>query len=155
VISTASRALAGLSSGSANPKSAAVWHFGGAYSKEEAAKVGRDYPFSRTMSTVAVHDGLLYVADLPGFFYCFDALTGKLLWQHDLKAGVWGSPYWVDGKVYIGTEDGDVWIFAHGKEKKEPKRLDIGRTIHSTPVVVNGVLYIMTESQLYAIAPGK
>ena len=39
--------------------SAVVWHVGG----EE---------FHRTMSTAAIHDGLLYIADLSGFVYCFD-----------------------------------------------------------------------------------
>ena len=109
----------------ANPNSAVVWHFGGSVKPEDREKVKRDYYFGRTMSTAAVHDGLLYVADLPGYFYCLDAKTGKKYWDHDLKSPVWGSPYWVDGKVYIATEEGDVWIFAHGKEKKAPKKVEM------------------------------
>jgi outer membrane protein assembly factor BamB len=134
-----------------NPNSAVLWHYGGPYSKEDAAKFGRDYPFGRTMSTASVHDGILYVAELAGFMHCLDAKTGKHLWQHDLKAAVWGSTLYVDGKVYIATEDGDVWTFTAGREKKEPKRVEVGQPIRSTPVVANGVLYVMSESHLFAI----
>src|SRR5262249_41850791 len=115
-------------------------------------KIRRDFYFGRTMSTVAVHDGLVYAGELDGFLHCLDARTGKEYWQHDLKAGVWGSAYWVDGKVYFASEDGEVWIFEHGKDKKEPRRMEMGQRVRSTPVVANGVLYVMTELHLYAIA---
>jgi outer membrane protein assembly factor BamB len=135
-----------------NPNSGVVWHYGGPVKKEDAAKVNRDYYFGRTMSTVAVQDGLVYAGELAGYLHCLDAKTGKPYWVHDLKAAVWGSAYWVDGKVFIATEDGDVWIFKHGKDKAEPKKIEMEQPIRSTPIVVNGVLYVMTESHLYAIA---
>lgn len=138
-----------------NPNSAKVWHFGGAVPKEDREKIGRDYYFGRTMSTVAVHGDLLYAGELAGYLHCIDAKTGKELWSHDLKAALWGSPYWVDDKVYIATEDGDVWIFKDGKVKAEPKKIEMEQPVRSTPIVHNGVLYIMTETYLYAIAHTK
>lgn len=134
-----------------NPNSAVIWHFGGPVKKEDQDKINRDYYFGRTMSTVSVIDGLVYAGELAGYIHCLDAKTGKEYWQHDLKAAVWGSSYYVDGKVFICTEDGDVWIFEHGKEKKEPKRVEMNQPVRSTVVAVNGVLYVMTESHLYAI----
>ncbi len=141
-----------------NPNSGVVWHYGGTIKKEEmeaARKVfgtDRDYWFGRTMSTVAVKDGLVYAGELAGYLHCLDAKTGKPYWVYDLKSAVWGSAYWVDGKVYIGTEDGDVCIFKHGKEKNEPKKVEVGQPIKSTPIVVNGTVYVMSEFYLYAIA---
>jgi len=135
-----------------NPNSAVIWHYGGAVSKEDVGKINRDYYFGRTMSTVAIHDGLLYAGELAGYLHCLDAKTGKKLWEHDMKSALWGSAYWVDGKVYVGTEDGDVWVFAHGREKKKPAKMEMDQVLHSTPVVANGVLYVMSESYLYAIA---
>jgi outer membrane protein assembly factor BamB len=98
-----------------------------------------------------VHDGLCYACDLVGFFTCLDAKTGKKLWEHDLKSETWGSPYYVDGKVMIGTSDGDIVIFKPGREKPTAKKVDMGKAIKSTPVAANGVLYVMTEAHLYAI----
>jgi outer membrane protein assembly factor BamB len=132
-----------------NPNAAVVWHFGGP--EKNPAQAGRDEVFSRTMSTCAIHDGLCYVADLIGFFYCLDAKTGQKLWVHDTKAEIWGSPLWVDGKVYLGTGDGDVFIYKHGRQKAEPKKVEMNHPVRSTPVAVKGVLYVMTESHLYAI----
>jgi outer membrane protein assembly factor BamB len=132
-----------------NPNSGAVWHYGGFEKDPNAA--GRDFVFGRTISTCAVHDGLCYACDLVGFFTCLDAKTGQKLWQYDLKSEIWGSPYYVDGKVMIGTSDGDVVIFKAGKEKSEPTKVDMGKAIKSTPVATDGVLYVMTETMLYAI----
>ena len=41
-------------------------------------------------------------------FHCLNAKTGKVNWAYDMLAAAWGSPLIVDGKVYIGDEDGDV-----------------------------------------------
>ena len=59
-----------------NKDSGLVWHYGGDLSPKPADAV-RDYAFGRTVSTCAVHDGLVYAADLDGFFYCLDAKTGQ------------------------------------------------------------------------------
>jgi outer membrane protein assembly factor BamB len=135
----------------ANPNSAVVWHFGGMASEADAEKLGRDFYYGRTMSTAAVHDGLLYTAEVAGYIHCLDAKTGHHYWSQDLKSSIWGSPTWIDGKVYIGTDDGDVWVFPEGKELKEPKKFDMGNSVKSTPVAADGVLYVMTESFLYAL----
>lgn len=136
-----------------NKDSGLVWHFGGMNDQKTADETGRDFAFGRTVSACAIHDNLLYFNELAGYFYCLDAQTGKVHWDYDLKAEVWGSPSWVDGKIYQGTGDGDVHIFAHGKEKKILGKIEMGGNIYSTPVAANGVLYVMTSRNLYAIAP--
>lgn len=130
-----------------NPNSALVWHFGGPAPKG----TGRNYLFGRTMSSCAVHDGLCYAAELGGYIHCLDAQTGKLYWTHDTKAQVWSSPSWIDNKVYLGTDDGTVWVFAHGKEKKLLAQNDMESSVRATPVAAHGVLYVMTENKLYAL----
>ena len=133
-----------------NKNSGVVWHYGGA-APEGAA---RDIIFGRSLSTCAVHDGLVYAAELDGFLHCLDARTGKEYWQNDLKTGIWSSPYWVDGKVYLGDDNGNVSIFAHGKELKLPATIPMGHAVKNPVTAVNGVLYIMTGTELYAITKG-
>jgi outer membrane protein assembly factor BamB len=125
--------------------------YGGPADRADAEKLQRDFAFGRTLANCTVHDGLVYACHLAGFTFCLDAKTGRRYWWHDLKASTWCAPLWADGKVYVTTEDGDVWIFAHGKVKKELKKIDMGYTIRTTPVFANGLLYVMTETALYAI----
>ena len=117
---------------------AAVWSLGG-----EA--------FSRTLSSVAVRDGLVYAADLRGFINCLDAATGQILWSHDLFAQVWGSPLVADGKVYIGDEDGDATVLRAGRTKELLHEVNMGNAIYTTPAARDGVLYIATRAKLFAI----
>lgn len=132
-----------------NTNSGLVWHFGGKITPKP--KEGRELYFGRTLSTPAIHEGLIYISELDGYFHCLDAKTGKRIWLHDLTTGVWASPYYADGKVYLGTEDGDVMVFKHGKEKKVLAQNLFGPPI-KTPVTADGkVLYAMTDGYLYAI----
>jgi len=112
----------------------------------------------RSISTPAIKDGLLYEADFSGFLHCLDAKTGQVYWTHDLFAAIWGSPMLVDGKIYLGDEDGDVVIMQEGKVKKVITEINMGSSVYSSAVPANGVLYISNRNQLYAIqeaAAGK
>jgi len=134
-----------------NKDSGLVWHFGGLIVPKPAAG-GREYDFGRTMSTVAVHDGLVYAAELDGYLHCLDAQTGKELWQHDLGGGVWASPLYVDGKVYMGVDNGDLLIFKAGKEDNEPIKIEIGSSLKGPPIAANGILFVNNGVMLYAIS---
>ena len=119
-----------------------IWHVGGE-------------DFHRTMSTVAIADGLLYATDLSGFLYCFDVKDGTQYWKHDLMSALWGSPYVVDGKVMIGTEDGDLHVLTHGKDLKPIAVNNLDNSVYTTPVASNGVLYITNRRTLFAIEEKK
>jgi len=94
---------------------------------------------------------LLFVGDFSGFIHCLDAETGKPYWVHDMKAHMWSSTLVADGKVYAGDEDGDFIILAATKEKKVISESNFGSPIYSTPIVANGVMYIGTQTHLYAL----
>jgi outer membrane protein assembly factor BamB len=163
-----------------NPASALSWVYGGSELRPFAP---REFKFGRTMSTVAVVDDIVYAAELYGYLHCLNARTGELYWQFDTKAQIWGSPYYADGKVFVGTDDNDLFIFKH---EKQPKKIDgvgdaigapnlraaraiqkaarsqventyllakieLPHPIRTTPIVVNGALYVATERTLYAI----
>ena len=110
------------------------------------------YPLGRhVMSTVAVHEGMIFIADHARTVHCLDAATGKPHWTHDMKGEFWASPFVADGKVFIGTRKGDFAIFAASKEKQVLATIDFKRPISATATAANGVLYIATMSELYAI----
>jgi len=117
----------------------------------ESGRVWHFDKIRRSISTVSIADGLLYVPDFSGFLHCLDAKTGQELWQHDVFAAVWGSTLVVDGKVYLGDEDGDVVILQAGREKKVLKELNMGSAVYGTMVPAHGSLFINNRNQLFAI----
>ena len=66
-------------------------------------------------------------------------------------AAVWGSPAVIDGKVYLGNEDGDVVVLKHGRELQEIATNDTRTSIYTTPVAANGVLYVTNRNTLVAL----
>lgn len=163
-----------------NPASARAWVYGG---EEKRQWAPRDFRFGRTLSTVAVVDDLVYAAEVQGHLHCLDAKTGKPFWWYDTKAEIWGSPYFVDGKVLLGNSAGELYAFKHAarpavldgveaaKDAPDLKtaralrkatraavekeyllaKIELPAEIRSTPTVVNGVLFVTTESTLYAM----
>jgi outer membrane protein assembly factor BamB len=72
-----------------------------------------------------------------------------------MLAASWASPLITDGKVYLGNEDGNVLVFKFGQSKELLGTMDMGSSVYSTPIVANGVLFISTRNQLFAIQDPK
>jgi outer membrane protein assembly factor BamB len=111
----------------------------------------------RSISTVSIDPdtGLLFVGDFSGFVHCLDAESGKLYWTYDMKAHMWGSTLVADGKVYVGDEDGD-FVVLPAKKDFDPKKdkpiseCNLGSPVYATPVVANGVIYVASNTHLFA-----
>ncbi len=103
------------------------------------------------MSTPAIYNGLVFIADCGRKVHCLDAETGKPHWTHEIKGEVWASPMVADGKVYLGTRSGEFWVFAASKERQVLSSIEIGSPIAATTTAANGVLYIATMNRLYAV----
>jgi outer membrane protein assembly factor BamB len=127
-----------------NRRSALAWCVGGKDSRGQLL-------WHRSLSACAVHDGLCYAASVDGYVACFDANSGRRFWDHDTQAEIWTSPFVADGKVYLGTLDGDVFVFQEGREKKLLATNEMRSPVEATPVVANGVLYVVARRKLYAI----
>ena len=98
-----------------NPNSCETWRYGWAETRKWAP---REFKFGRTMSTACVVDDVVYISELAGYLHCLDAKTGKHYWEFDTKAQIWGSAYYVDGKVFLATDAGDMFVFKHSKQPK-------------------------------------
>ena len=113
-----------------------LWHYG---------------DIRRSISTGAIYNGILFYSDFSGFLHALDAKSGKQLWKHDMFAAIWGSPMVIDGKVYLGDEDGDVTVLNADRTLKVLAENNMGSSVSSTPVPANGTLFIVNRNELYAL----
>lgn len=130
--------------GRPNPNSGMVWEYLGEGDRDEDR-------MHRTLASVVIHNGLVIAPDLSGIVHCLDARNGKKLWTHDTKAAIIGSPLIVGDKVYVGTDDGVVFLFELARQKRLIAERDMEQSIESGPAFANGVLYLMNRNSLFAI----
>lgn len=143
--------------GKPNPNSAVVWDFQGVDFNKNG-KIESKERMNRTISSVAVADGLAFAADFSGYLHCFDAKTGQHYWTHDTESAMWGSPMIAGGKVFLCNEAGDVNIYPLSKKFDPDNDLithNMGSASYCSPVYANGTLYIMTKEKLFAISEKK
>ena len=120
----------------------------------ESGRIWHYDDIRRSISTAAVKDGLVYMADFSGFLHCIDAKTGEQVWKHDMFAAMWGSPIIIGDKIYLGDEDGDITILQHGRELNVINEVNMGSSVYATAVPANGTLFIMNRNQLWALEEG-
>ena len=105
----------------------------------------------RSISSVAVADGLVYAVDLAGHVHCLDAKTGQLYWMVETHGETWASPLVADGKLYIKNNK-RLSVFATGKEPKLLAEIAIGSP--GSPIAANGTLFVTSAHNLYAVQKG-
>lgn len=111
------------------------------------------YPLAQSVATAAVAGDLTFISDTGAkTAVCLETATGKELWQHPLGAEVWSSPLVADGKVYLGTRRGRLFIFAASRDKKLLCEARLDSPISAAAVAANGVVYVTTDKTLYALA---
>ena len=107
-----------------------------------------------SVSSPAVIDDLVFIADIGRKLYCLDRKTGQPHWSHELRGEIWASPYVADGKVFLGSRNrqGDFYIFEASRDKKLLGTVDLGAPISATTTAANGSFFIATMSWLYAVS---
>lgn len=114
----------------------------------QSGKVWSYDGIERTMCTVAVHDGLVYAADLPGRLHCLDAKTGEICWIQETGHETWGGPLIADGKVYFNTRQS----FRILKAGRKPGVIfDCNRGSECAPIAANGAVIAFLRGRLYSL----
>jgi outer membrane protein assembly factor BamB len=113
--------------------------------------IWRNSEIKRSLASVSITNGLLFAADLNGMIFCLDAGTGKSNWSHDTMSAIWGSPMVIDGKLYVGNADGDVYVMEASKTKKVVFKTNMGSSVYSTFVPAGGLLFVTNRDTLFAL----
>lgn len=131
-----------------NPNSAAVWNYVGSDTKVF------EKTMHRSITSAAIKDDLLFIADFGGIVHCLDATNGKAHWTYDLFSAAWATPLIAGEHVYVSDEDGDIAIFKMAKEMELVAEINMESSVLTTPTVANGTLFISSRNKLFAIEEG-
>ncbi len=83
---------------------------------------------------------------------CFNATTGERVYSEKLGHRVYyfASPVAADGKIYICSNMGKVFIIPAGDAYKVLAQNKIGERINATPALVDGKVYLRTAKHMMA-----
>jgi outer membrane protein assembly factor BamB len=109
-----------------------------------------------------VSDGQrIYLVDNGGVLMAFDVKDGRQLWRKNLGTIQKSSPVLADGKLYVGTENGKLYILrprADGVDVLDADEMPQGpdgkpSAIIASPAVARGRIYLASMDGLFAIGP--
>ncbi|MBA4031542.1 MAG: quinonprotein alcohol dehydrogenase [Planctomyces sp.] len=100
-------------------------------------------------------DDLLFMVHDGGAATCFEATTGKQLWQERLGGNFTSTPLYADGKLWFFSQEGKIKVLKASREFEELGESQLGDGFMASPAVSDDVLYLRSRSNLYRIGSGK
>lgn len=103
-------------------------------------------------SSPLAHNGLVIVTTSYGVLACYDAVTGNKYWEAEADDGIYGSPVFANGNVYIMTMQGTLIVFKLDKTYQQVARSELGEKSVCTPAFIEGKMFLRGYDNLYCIA---
>ena len=111
------------------------------------------------MPTPLVYGDLLYTCSNQGVVTAYNAKTGERVYQERLggKGGAFtASPVASDGKLYLSSEDGEVFVVKTGAKYELLSTNPVGEVMMATPAISDGLVIVRGINHVYAFAePAK
>jgi len=105
--------------------------------------------------TPIIYGDLLYVVADNGVFSTYDAKSGALVYQQRLPSSFSASPVAADARLYLASEDGDVFVVKAGRQYELLSRNTMGQPLMATPALSQGMLIVRGKDAVYALGEGK
>ena len=105
------------------------------------------------MPTPVIYGDLLYVVSNQGVLTTYQAKTGERVYQERLggKGGAFtASPVASDGKIYLSSEDGEVFVVKAGPKYELLATNPVGQVMMATPAISDGLVIVRGVNHLFA-----
>jgi len=115
----------------------------------------RSGPYTPTPLVVGEY---LYSCNDRGLLICYNAKTGEQIYQTrvgDKGATFSASPVAADGKMFLASEDGDVYVVKLGAKYELLAVNPMGEVCMATPAISGDTIFIRTRKNLVAIKTGQ
>ncbi|HYJ88958.1 MAG TPA: PQQ-binding-like beta-propeller repeat protein [Pyrinomonadaceae bacterium] len=108
------------------------------------------------MPTPVVYGDYLYTCSNQGVLTAYNAHTGERVYQERLggKGGAFtASPVASDGKIYLSSEDGDVFVVKAGPKYELLATNPVGEVMMATPAISGGLVIVRGLKHIFAFGP--
>jgi hypothetical protein len=105
------------------------------------------------ISSPIVYRDQLYTLNNNGILTAYDVESGTRLYRARVGGGgaFSASPVAADGKLFMASEDGDVFVVQAGREYVELGKYPMNEVVMASPAISNGVLIVRTLGHLVGI----
>ncbi len=93
----------------------------------------------------------LFVLSDEGMMVCLDALTGQPLGRQRVGGMHMASPICAEGRIYTFAQDGKCVVLEANKQMTKLAENQLDGQIFGTSAVVDGAIYLRTDTHLYCI----
>jgi hypothetical protein len=110
------------------------------------------------MPTPLAYRDQLYVLGNAGLIDAYAIDTGEEVYRQRIPHGGSGfsaSPVAADGRIFLSSEDGDIFVVTAGKDFAIKGRYPMGEPLMATPAIAEGTMYVRGERHLVAIGSAK
>ncbi len=105
-------------------------------------------------SPIAVGDYFFCISD-QGIGGCYDAKTGKILWQERMGRRFSASLVAADGLIYCLDDDGTTKVIKAGPKYEVVAENKLGEFAYASLAISHGHLFLRTDNHLYCIGPSE
>jgi outer membrane protein assembly factor BamB len=115
-----------------------------------AWKTTRSLPY---VSSPLFYNGRLYTFKNGGLASCYEARTGKVLYQDERMSapGDYISSSVAAGEnIYVASQKGTVVVMRAGDRFEVRARNELGEEVQTTPAIVDGTIYLRAAHHCYA-----
>ncbi len=118
---------------------------------ETAEVLWEDSEYLPEVASPLAKDGLLIIATSYGVLACYDAKDGSKYWEQEYSDGIYASPIYADGKVYVMDMGGNLHVIKLAKEFELVAESELGEKSVCSPVFADGKMYLRGFDHLYCI----
>jgi outer membrane protein assembly factor BamB len=106
------------------------------------------------MPTPLIYGEYLYICQNQAIVRCLNAKTGEVAYQSRIGEGgsYSASPVAADGKVYLTSEDGAVFVLKAGNKYEMLAKNEMGEVLMATPAISDGMIFVRGQHNLFCVA---
>jgi outer membrane protein assembly factor BamB len=106
------------------------------------------------MPTPIIYGENLYTCANHGIIACYNLKTGERLYQQrigETTSSYSASPVAANGKIYLSSEDGDIFVVKAGPKYELIATNPMGEVLMATPAISDGMIFVRGQHSVFAI----